>query len=302
MHKSKLQKLDDCYLCLKHGCPHSKIDNSFHIHHGKPILISEQLCDTVCNSQRVDTYFPRDDLSILARLKKIIQRGSPRTIKNSIYFLKLLKEFHNTPRILVIGAGQHGFGSEKMWSDPDVHVFGVDIYDSNTVEIICDAHYLPFEDESFDGVWIQAVIEHVVDPNAVVDEIYRVLASDGIVYSEAPFMQQVHEGRFDFNRFSILGHRYLFKKFDCIDLGGLNGADIALAWSIRYFILSITRSRLLAKIIGIICEFLTWPFYLFVSQSSLFDSASATYFMGKKVKHFNLTHKGLVKIYKGDFP
>ena len=35
----------------------------------------------------------------------------------------------------------------------------------------------------------------------------------GIVYAETPFMQQVHEGAYDFTRYTVLGHRYLFKKF-----------------------------------------------------------------------------------------
>ena len=51
--------------------------------------------------------------------------------------------------------------------------------------------------------WIQAVLEHVLSPESVVKEIFRVIKNDGIVYSEIPFMQQIHMGKNDFNKYSI---------------------------------------------------------------------------------------------------
>jgi SAM-dependent methyltransferase len=43
--------------------------------------------------------------------------------------------------------------------------------------------------------WIQAVLEHALDPPVVVAEIYRVLKPGGLVYADTPFMQRVHERR-----------------------------------------------------------------------------------------------------------
>ena len=74
------------------------------------------------------------------------------------------------------------------------------------------AHYLPFKDETFDGVWIQAVLEHVVSPETVVKEIFRVVKNHGLIHSEIPFMQQIHMGKNDFTRYTASGHRFLFKK------------------------------------------------------------------------------------------
>ncbi len=48
-------------------------------------------------------------------------------------------------------------------------------------------------------------------------EIHRVLKDDGIVYADTPFMQQVHEGAYDFTRFTLSGHRWLFKNFALLD-------------------------------------------------------------------------------------
>ena len=94
-----------------------------------------------------------------------------------------------------------------------------DIYDTPRVQVVADAHQIPIRDEHFDGVVIQAVLEHVLEPQRVADEIWRVLKPGGLVYAETPFMQQVHEGAYDFTRFTESGHRYLFRRFDLIELG-----------------------------------------------------------------------------------
>ena len=49
-------------------------------------------------------------------------------------------------------------------------------------------------DASVDGVIVQAVLEHVLDPRTVAAEVERVLRPRGMVYAETPLMQQVHEG------------------------------------------------------------------------------------------------------------
>ena len=89
-------------------------------------------------------------------------------------------------QILVIGAGECGSGTEALWGDPQIEIEGVDIYRAETVSVVCDAHYLPYPNETFDGVWIQAVLEHVVEPWVVVAEIHRVLKKSGLIYAETP--------------------------------------------------------------------------------------------------------------------
>ena len=108
------------------------------------------------------------------------------------------------------------------------------MYASPNTQVVADGHFLPFRDGMFDGVWIQAVLEHVLDPPALVAEIHRVLKPTGLVYADTPFMQQVHEQAYDFTRFTLSGHRWLFRGFEEIDAGAVGGAGKALVWSIRY--------------------------------------------------------------------
>ena len=62
--------------------------------------------------------------------------------------------------------------------------YGVDVYATQSVDVICDAHYIPYGNGVFDGVWIQAVLEHVLEPSKVVSEIHRVLKDGGVVYAD----------------------------------------------------------------------------------------------------------------------
>ena len=143
-------------------------------------------------------------------------------------------------------------------------------------------------------------MEHVIEPAIVIEEIFRVLKPDGIVYAETPFMQQVHEGAYDFNRFTVLGHRYLFKKFKAISIGGNKGSEIVLAWSIKYFIWSLIRNSFIAKMSGIMMNIILRPFGMFISESSLFDSSSGVFFMGLKADNQKLSHKDLIGLYQGN--
>ena len=162
-----------------------------------------------------------------------------------------------------------------------------------------DGHNIPKKDAEFDCVLVNSLLHHL-DLKESLQEIHRVLNENGIVYAETPFMQQVHEGAYDFNRYSPLGHRYLFKKFEMIKLGGLGGPEIVLAWSIRYFVWSIFRSRLLGKLFGLIFSVLLRPFSFVISKQSLFDSPSGSFFLGRKKDNFVVSHKDLIKLYEGN--
>jgi SAM-dependent methyltransferase len=296
--KSSLKRISRGFVCENHQCEHSEDGNFFPLERNIPILVSEKRCDTVCREGKNQTYVRRP-FSRYSFIKKIIKGESQTTKENCIKFLQELFLLNECPKVLVIGSGEKGVGTDQLWTNDKIEIHGVDIYGSNSVDIICDAHYLPLENEHYDGVWIQAVLEHVVEPQKVVAEIYRILKPSGLVYAETPFMQQVHEGAYDFTRFTVLGHRYLFKNFESIDIGGNKGPELVFAWATRYLIWSITRSKNLARLIGLFVNFLLRPIAPLVSAKSMFDASSGVYFLGKKKLDFKLTHKDTVRLYQG---
>jgi SAM-dependent methyltransferase len=139
------------------------------------------------------------------------------------------------PRLLIVGGGAVGNGVESLYADPNLDVVAFDIYKSEQCQFVADAHQIPLLDGTVDGVVIQAVLEHVLNPQRVVDEVHRVLRPDGLVYADTPFMQQVHEGPYDFTRFTESGHRYLFRRFEQRASGVVGGLGTQLHWSLLYF-------------------------------------------------------------------
>lgn len=184
-------------------------------------------------------------------------------------------------RLLVIGGGAVGSGVQAMYDDPQVQVIGTDIYHSPHTTLIADGHRLPFADQSVDGVWIQAVLEHVLDPQQVVAEIHRVLRPDGLVFADTPFMQQVHEGAYDFTRFTLSGHRWLFRHFALIDAGTSGGAGLATLWSVRYLARAMTGSGPLGTLLQLA---FCWLRFIdrWADPRDTADAASAVYFYGRK--------------------
>src|SRR5262249_11904329 len=144
-----------------------------------------------------------------SRLHVLVNGTNPVAAKNCELFLSLVKAETDYPRILIIGGGLGGLVAGQLYADPRGEICNPRVYASPSTALLCDAHKLPFETRSFDGIWIQAVLEHVLDPHIVVAEIHRVLKQNGYVYAETPFMQQVHERAYDFSRFTRSGHRWL---------------------------------------------------------------------------------------------
>ena len=209
-----------------------------------------------------------------------------------------LDSLPDKPKVLIIGGGTRGNGTEELWEKVDVEIISVDVYASANTSFVTDAHYLPFADETFDGVFIQSVLEHVVDPSSVVEEIYRVLKWNGVVYSETPFMQQVHEGAFDFTRYTLSGHRFLFRKFQELSTGTIKGPAVALAWSLRYAVRPFVGKKLSTALFGIIMLVLKFIDRLYKGSRSI-DGASETFFLGKKIKGFRYQVRELRSFYAG---
>src|SRR5262249_19705623 len=117
-----------------------------------------------------------------------------------------------SPVVLVVGGGLQGKGMRALTEERAIRIINVDPSPGSAARRLCDAHALPFKDGSVDAVVAQAVLEHVADPVRCTEEIDRVLRPTGLVYSEIPFMQQVHLRGYDFTRFSHIGHRRLFRR------------------------------------------------------------------------------------------
>ncbi len=195
----------------------------------------------------------------------------------------MLAQLRHKPdaRILIIGGGTEGSGTRELYATRGLQIIGLDVFPTQLTSLVADGHRLPFAPDSFDAVWIQAVLEHVLDPQSVVAEIHRVLRDDGLVYADTPFMQQVHGGAFDFHRFSLNGHRWLFRHFSQIDAGTAGGAGVSLLWSLRYFFRSFGWGNKISTLLALPCFWLRF-FDRITTRNGNSDAASGVYFLGQK--------------------
>jgi SAM-dependent methyltransferase len=241
-------------------------------------------------------------------LKDKISRFVPEISKNVKVrenyrkFASLLREGGSPAHVLVLGCGTLGEGMDVLLAEKNIELVETDVAWSDRTALICDAHSIPFQDETFDGVIVQAVLEHVVDPYVCAAEIWRVLKKNALVYAETPFMQQVHGGAYDFTRFTALGHRRLFRHFDEIESGAVGGSGMALAWAYQYFWMSLATTATLRTGLKLFSRFtsffLKYLDVLLIDHPATLDAAAGVYFLGRKAEQ-PISDRELIGMYRG---
>lgn len=309
--KSSLTTENDLLLCQNGACK-----SSYPIMDGKPVLIHENnslfsISDYVKilnkksearRKTKISIFFRKIKSILLLLVPKLSANLSDRRIIQQL--IDILFSNTNSPTVLVIGSGTHPRtrGMKKLYKTSSINLIKTDVSPTSDADIFCDAHDNPFKDETIDGVIIQAVLEHVIDPKRCIQEIHRVLKKTGIVYSSIPFMQQVHSGRYDFTRFTHLGHRSLFRNFDEIESGLVAGPGTSLAWAYRYFLRSFVKSDFAAKLMFLFARltgfWLKYFDYILKNTPGALDAASCTYFFGMKSSKC-LPDKSLIAQYRG---
>ncbi len=280
-------------------CSNPLCSVTFPIIDGMPILINDQnslfSTETIIRQYKVAKLMkkrPQTRLGHIDRFRNWLLNNTPdvglnvNAEGNYRKFAEHLLKLSDKPAVLVIGGSVPGHGMEILYNIPHITLVETDVVFGPRTMIFFDAHDIPFKEKTFDGVIIQAVLEHVVDPFRCVFEIHRVLKDRGFVYAETAFMQQVHGGRYDFMRFTHTGHRRLFHNFEEIDSGAACGPGMALAWAYKYFLVSFfdsKRMKQFADIFARLTSFFLKSFdkYL-VNKPGALDAASAFYFMGEK--------------------
>ena len=92
----------------------------------------------------------------------------------------------------------------------------------------------------FDCIIVQNVLEHALNPTLCVENMHRVLRPGGYFYSENPFIQQVHAGKYQYMRFTKRVHINVYRNFKLLETGSLAGPATFLVWSIESFLLSLS--------------------------------------------------------------
>jgi SAM-dependent methyltransferase/uncharacterized protein YbaR (Trm112 family) len=210
---------------------------------------------------------------------------------------EMMADNGDKPWILVIGAGDR-----QLRVKGNAEFVYTDVALLPLTQVVGDAHDIPFADGTFDAVLADSVLEHVADPARCVAQIHRVLKPGGYVYAVSPFMIQVHMGPYDFNRFTHLGHRRLFRAFEECRSGVACGPGMALAWSFERFVASFGRTPSSYALLRSLARFLIFPVkyfdHMLVARPGAYDCAGAYYFFGRRSNHV-LSDRDLIRGYRG---
>lgn len=92
-------------------------------------------------------------------------------------------------------------------------------YHDTKADIAADLNKpLPVESEVADTVISFSVMEHLCEPQMMLNEAYRILKPGGSIILQVPWQWWIHEAPYDFFRFTPYGLKYLFKKAGFVDV------------------------------------------------------------------------------------
>lgn len=169
------------------------------------------------------------------------------------------------------------------------NISNIDIIDYNNVDLVCDIHHLPFNNNTIDVIINIAVLEHINNPKKVIKEIHRVLKPQGYIFSFVPFMQGYHASPHDFFRFTHEGIKLLYKDFQIIEIKNAGGPTSGILWLLQEWIALILSFGIkpLHNVLLIVIMICTFPIKfldIFLKYFPFSKNISSGFFyIGKKI-------------------
>ena len=111
-------------------------------------------------------------------------------------------------RVLDIGAAD-GWLSAQLdasaeYVSLDYPATAIELYRTRPL-VFADACAMPFADASFDAIACYEVLEHVARPDALLEEVARVLVPGGVAEFTMPFYYPIHDAPHDYQRWTRHG-------------------------------------------------------------------------------------------------
>lgn len=143
--------------------------------------------------------------------------------------------------VLSIGSGNDSDREGKLYRD---YFSQASSYTTSEVseefnsDLVVDVRSMPeIEDEVYDCIFCSGVLEHVDDFHAGLNEITRILKTDGILLLGTPFRQAIHLSPQDFWRFTEHGVRFLLKEsyqvIDLVSIDSKKGMEFPSAYWVK---------------------------------------------------------------------
>ena len=182
--------------------------------------------------------------------------------QNYLFFEKELSALPKNSVLVDLGAGQSDFAELTSV----FNLCAVDLYPYLGVNIVCDfQNGIPLKDASADVVMLSNVLEHVPEPNTLLQECHRILKPGGILLGAVPFMIQIHQRPYDFYRYTHMNleymlHEHAFKNASVIPVSNLYALLFNVTTS---FFMAVIRKAKYALLYRIVWKIARIKFALF---------------------------------------
>jgi SAM-dependent methyltransferase len=101
-------------------------------------------------------------------------------------------------------------------------------------DIVSDLNkLLPIESDVADTVTSFQVMEHLSEPQTMLNEAYRILKRDGNIILTVPFQWWVHEAPYDYFRYTPYGLKYMFEKAGFVDIKVTPNTGFFVMWILK---------------------------------------------------------------------
>ncbi len=197
-------------------------------------------------------------------LHKLSKKASRKNLEKKI--LESFKKIDNEAKVLIIGSGGE---LQKLITNHYKNNYSIDIdkkREPNQVIDLCDQNFSKEIRFKPNIVCCFEVLEHTINPQAAVANIYKILEKDDYCLASVPFNFHIHDEPNDYYRFTLHGLEMLFKNFSEVSITSRNG------WLESVFINFIRLEKeknILSKIVGkifIILYFILLPLILILQK------------------------------------
>jgi SAM-dependent methyltransferase len=176
--------------------------------------------------------------------------------KNYDYLLKKYTTYYSGT-LYDLGSGESPYKMFFLkYAEKYIGVDWADSIHETRADIIADLNKsLPIESNVADTVVSISVLEHLCEPQTMLNESFRILKSGGHLILQVPFQWWVHEAPYDYFRYTPFGLKYLlskagFKEAEILPIGGYFVARILKA---NYFMaMKVNGKNPLQKILRIL--------------------------------------------------
>jgi SAM-dependent methyltransferase len=155
------------------------------------------------------------------------------------------------PKVLDIGGRNHTSNSARrlrlLGAGTSTRIIATDVIPDYGPDLLDDITNTTIQPNSFDGIYCDAVLEHVTDYQMAISNIHSILRPGGEAFLYVPFFFQFHD-KMDYHRFTISELARMVSGFSeaKIFVPG-NGTDVGYGW-VLWDVITYGKIRMLPRL------------------------------------------------------